>query len=354
MNKTIFITALFAGSAIVPAAYAQSNSAANQPATTGSMQQSAQNTDGQNGSGADVVVQPSAPSIRVNVPEPKVNVDQAQPQVSVDQPQPVVIVHQPAPRVTVDIPKPQITVRMPKPDVNVSQPQPDVSVSQGKPKVSVADQNQAAVKTSDNASNQAQVNVEQAKAQVNVQQANQPKVRYEQEQAQVQVNQPQGQPNINYVTVGQNGQTSDQQQSANMSSQQDGSQQQASNGGQQAQSVQPQEGNNIAVGAGAQKRLQMTVEQIKEYNIVGQNGNTLGDIQNVVNVNGKLYAVIGSGGFLGLGEKKVAIPLSALQVSNGAFVTPSISQAQVNALQSFKANQYPKLKDSRTITVGGA
>jgi hypothetical protein len=57
-----------------------------------------------------IVVQQTAPTVRV---------DQASPQVTVRQPQP---------NVTVDIPQPEITVRMPQPHVNVAMAQPQVQV----------------------------------------------------------------------------------------------------------------------------------------------------------------------------------------------------------------------------------
>ncbi|MCB8838713.1 PRC-barrel domain-containing protein [Aurantimonas sp. VKM B-3413] len=356
MNTKIFIAALFAGTAIVPTAYAQNNSQANQPATTDRTQKSDQATDGTTASDADVVVNPSAPSIRVDVPEPDVTVDQAQPQVNVKQPQPTVIVHQPAPRVTVDIPKPQITVRMPAPNVDVNQAQPDVNVSQGQPQVSVARENQADINTDADATDRANVDIENAQAQVNIQRANQPQIRYEQEDAQVQVNQPEGQPEVKYVREGQADTMDDSQddQATTSSTQNDGQSSMQTGDQQSSNDVsQARDAEFVAVVAGATRELQLTVDQIEEYNIIGENGNTLGDIQSVSRVNGKLYAVVGSGGFLGLGEKKVAIPLSSLQVENGAFVSPNISETQIESLQEFNADQYPSLDEDQTITVGG-
>ena len=112
------------------------------------------------------------------------------------------------------------------------------------------------------------------------------------------------------------------------------------------------EGSNIAVNRSAASQVTISVDEITDYNIVGQNGNVLGDIQNVVKVEHKLYAVIGSGGFLGLGEKEVAIPLSSLVLTNNGFVAPNISESQIGALQEFNEDQYPELDGDQTITIG--
>ncbi|ORE97139.1 PRC protein [Aurantimonas sp. 22II-16-19i] len=344
--KTNLKAALLMSSILVaPAAFAQDNTRnANDPALA---------QDQQTG-GADVVVDPDAPEIRVNVPEPDVSVDQASPDVNVTQPRATVIVRQPAPNVTVDIPQPEITVRMPEPQVDVSQSQPDVNVSQGQPQVNIGDQDRADVETNDDET-QANVTVQQSRPQVSIQDSDQrPEIRYEREEANVTVNQPEGEPRIRYEDAEGNEMSAD---GSNMNAQDrmaqsDDDTVQTSSTSEQAGTQGNDANLYIAVAVDAAREVQMTVDEIAEYNIMGANGDVLGDIENVANINGDLYAVIGAGGFLGMGEKQVAIPLKSLMVQDGGFVAPSISENQIEGMQEFNTGQYPMLDGDRAITLG--
>lgn len=66
-------------------------------------------------------------------------------QVTVDQAPADVAVDQPSPEVTVVDPEPQVSVRMPDPDVQVSQPEPEVNVQQAQPQVDIEKEGQADV-----------------------------------------------------------------------------------------------------------------------------------------------------------------------------------------------------------------
>ena len=310
--RNIFVVTLLAGSALSGAAFAQDNN-------------SKANAD--TNMKADIVVQPDAPAVKVDVPEPDVRVNQADPNVTVSQPQPTITVNQPAPTISVDIPQPTITVRMPDPKVSVDMAQPEVSVSQGEPQVSVDDSGNAAVETSNNDAEQANVTVDQANANVQVRQSDQrPEIRYESEDAKVNVNQEKGEPKIIYQNAD--------------GSPMDGSEDTAA------------DNETMAINPGASSEREMTVEEVTDYDIIGANGEVLGDIQEVVKVDNRLFAVIGSGGFLGLGEKEVAIPLSSLIATERGMIAPNVTESQIDALSEFDDDQYPELEDETRITVG--
>lgn len=59
----------------------------------------------------------------------------------------------------------------------------------------------------------------------------------------------------------------------------------------------------------------MTVGDLLGKDVIEANGETIGEIDYIVVDGGKLSAVIGIGGFLGLGEYTVAIPVSELEPS---------------------------------------
>jgi sporulation protein YlmC with PRC-barrel domain len=51
------------------------------------------------------------------------------------------------------------------------------------------------------------------------------------------------------------------------------------------------------------------------------------------------YAIIGVGGFLGLGERQVAIPVSRLKHSEGRLVLPDATKEALQAMPSFQYAQ---------------
>ncbi|MCF6370119.1 PRC-barrel domain-containing protein [Rhizobium halophilum] len=308
--------------------------------------------------GADVVVEDEA-SIRVEVPEPDVTVRQANPRVAVQQPQPEIIVHQPAPTVTVDIPQPQITVRMPEPEVNVSQAQPQVEVEQGQPRVDVSE-SQPQVRTDRDNQEQANVQVQRSgQPVVNIQEAEQrAQVRYSSEEAQVRVNRAEGEPEVRFEDQNRQQATNDVDRMNRNASEQQArtSEDGAALDEQNTAAISPGQARddlNTAIGAGSTRDVALTVNDIKDYDIVGANGNNLGDIEDVVNVNNRLYAVVTSGGFLGLGENRAAVPLSALYVTDQeTLLAPDVSQRQIDGMANFQSDRYEALPDDHPVTLG--
>ena len=269
--------------------------------------------------------------IQVQQSTPRVTVQQGQPNVTVNQPQPEITVHQPAPTVTVDIPQPDITIRMAKPQVNVAMTQPQVQVSQDKPQVQVL---RAA---------QPQVSVQNAAQQPNVQvqdgqQA--PKINYTTDKAKVVVNQPQGEPNIR---MEQADQASTQANAAS------------------AKPIAPVAATTAQpnVTANTSARTQpMQASRLMKMNVVNARGDTLGDVEHVLmnTAENKNYVVIGHGGFLGMGEKQVALPLSSMVVQDGKLVMQGMTDDQIRAMPAWKkgAAGYTDAADDTPIQVGTA
>jgi sporulation protein YlmC with PRC-barrel domain len=271
------------------------------------------------GDGARIVVQQPAPAIQVQQASPQVTVQQAQPNVTVRQAQPEILVRQPAPTVTVDIPQPEIIVRMPRPDVDVAQARPQVEVRQPQPQVQIVQPQQPPQVQVSGA--EPQVTVQPAQPQVTVQQGQtQPQVRYERAEAQVRVNQAQGQPTVRI----------EQTQS-----------------GQQAQATPPTAGTpardtastaSIAAGGSGQSRP-FAVQDLMNREIYNVRGEQLGDVERVLIGQGdRVHVVIGHGGFLGLGEKQILLPLEQIRVRGDRLVMPGLNDDQIRAMPEFRMN----------------
>ncbi|HYH19752.1 MAG TPA: DUF4142 domain-containing protein [Azospirillum sp.] len=197
--------------------------------------------------------------------------------VAVQQPAPQVSVQQPAPQVSVQQPQPQVTIQQPKPEVTVQQAKPDVTVEQAKP----------------------QVTVEQGKPEITIRQP---------DQAQVTVNQPEQRPG-------------DAQQAARP----DAARQQ------QAQATtQPPSGGNL-----------IRAEEFIGKTVIGANGEELGEIEDVLIDPQSRRAekvIFARGGFLGIGEKQIAIDASKLQPQPGSdrFQLSGITLDEVKAMPEFR------------------
>lgn len=322
-----------------------------------------------------IVVQQPAPSVRVDQASPTVTVQQPQPNVTVRQPQPEIVVRQPQPTVTVDIPQPEIVVRMPEPDVNVSMAEPQVQVNQPPPQVQVAQPDrQAQVQVERSAP---QVRVErsnQGEAKVTVQRADQqPNVRYERAEPRVVVNQARGEPQVRYERLAEGQQAQGRQV--------EGQQRQA-----QAPQPQPQANNpavptdpsrmtpaemreraevtgdraddpartSQATGAGPAGRA-IVASELMDMNLYNARGDELGDVERVVvGTRGDHHIVIGAGGFLGIGERDVAIPLDRVAVRGDRLVIRGVTEDQIRTMPAFERNAagFRDVLGTQTIQVG--
>jgi sporulation protein YlmC with PRC-barrel domain len=79
--------------------------------------------------------------------------------------------------------------------------------------------------------------------------------------------------------------------------------------------------------------LNLPVSEVEDMDIVGPDGSEVGEVEEVlVNAAGQAAAVAAEvGGFLGVGEKEVIIPLNQLQVSGDDLAT-AMTKEQLEAL----------------------
>jgi len=259
--------------------------------------------------GTNIVVQQPAPSVQVEQAAPQVTVQQPQPQVTVRQPQPEILVRQPAPTVTIEIPQPEITVRMPKPEVNVAMAQPQVQVNQPPPNVQVTQPQQPQVQVQPS---QPQVNLQQTgpSANVQVQENNAPPtVRFERAEPKVIINQAQGEPQVRM-------------ESADAGPQ----------GGSQS-------GTSAPRTTGVRNDQGMTVAKLKTLYLYNARGSRLGDVERVVEgQDRKQFVVVGVGGFLGIGERHVAIPIENVVFRSDRLLLEGVSDDQLKSMPAFDRN----------------
>jgi sporulation protein YlmC with PRC-barrel domain len=310
-----------------------------------------------------IVVQQAAPTVQVQQAPPQVVVQQARPDVRVTQPRPEIIVRQPAPTVTVDIPQPEIIVRMPDPEVSVSMAQPQVEVRQPQPQVQIVQpQNPPQVAV---APVQAQVQVRAPEAQANVQvqgAEGRPEVRYERAEPRVVVNQPPGEPNVRVESAQNAPPPPAQTPAASTSSPAQPSPgvpvapvltlQQPAPGASAVPPVAPAPQTATAPAAPvpppgtaesvppvpigpadtaartaqqtpaapAQGR-QLSAEELGNMRVYSTAGDRIGEVDDVmIGPADQTFLVVTYGGFLGIGEREVKLPLSRMSIQDDRLV----------------------------------
>lgn len=214
---------------------------------------------------------------------------QAGADITVRQPAPQVTVQQPAPQVTVQQPAPQVTVQQPEPQVTVQQPKPDVTVQQAKPEVTV----------------------QQAQPEVNVQRTARPEVEVQRPgQQQNQASQSQGarEPASGAVTA-------------------------------------------VVVAVPAEFRS-LRAQELIGKDIYGARNEEIGEIEDIViNRNGRVMAaLVDVGGFLGIGGRRVAIPMSELARQGDRIVATTMTKDRVERLEAYNQNEWTPFDRERQLS----
>jgi sporulation protein YlmC with PRC-barrel domain len=145
----------------------------------------------------------------------------------------------------------------------------------------------------------------------------QSQIRYEWAEPQVTVNQAQGQPNVRVERA-------------------EGQPAPAAGANQQmaATSTQPATTGTVAAGAGSAR--QFSVNQLEDMNVYNARGNQLGEVEDVlIGPNNQTFLVVAYGGFLGLGERQVVLPMDRFQLQNDRLIVAGMTEDQLRALPAY-------------------
>ncbi len=302
-----------------------------------------------NVAGGQVVVEQEDAQVDVTVPEPDVNVsqdapvvtvEQGQPEVTVAVPEPTVRVQQQAPIITVEQAQPQVTVRIPEPVVTVQVPKPQVDVETGEPIVDL-EQPEPVVKfvrpepkvTIEEA--EPRVTVEQAEANVNVAESEEAKVDVEQKEADVNVQQGEDAnvvveeaeaPEVN-VEGAEGAEINVEQEQARVLMEDFNADEQ----GNMAEEDRTRYQENV-------QRLpifNLTAEELTGRSVATETGEDVGEIDFIGVRGDTVVAIIGVGGFLGMGENEVAIPVEKLIMREDEVIVPGVTEERLESMPEF-------------------
>lgn len=88
--------------------------------------------------------------------------------------------------------------------------------------------------------------------------------------------------------------------------------------------------------------------------VMGDTGETIGEVDNVVLVQGKEMAVVGVGGFLGLGEHDVALPLEELTVEGEQLHAAGYTKEELESMAEFDAEAATEVNDDEPVMLGAS
>ncbi len=302
-----------------------------------------------------IVVQPRAPVVQFQQAAPQILVRQPEPTVSVGQPAPEILVQQPPPTISVELPQPQITVRMAKPDVNVAMAQPQVQVQQPKPRVQLAQPQGAPAVQVQREQPQVQIQRAQDQAQVQVQQG-QPVVKYERTgEPKVIYKQAPGQPVVRIERTGQEpGSEAQTGSSAPAATQRHGMTAQERQRAEQRLMV---EDVNTAVPANAATgpARPMAARELDDLDVYNARGDKLGEVGRVVldPRTNREYVVVEHGGFLGIGEDRVAFPIERFWMRGDRLVLRGVTEADIEAMTDYRdqSRNYQRVADNDQVNL---
>jgi sporulation protein YlmC with PRC-barrel domain len=306
---------------------------------------------------AQARVQQAAPQIIVRQAEPTVRVQMPRPQITITQAEPEIIVRLPEPNVTVDVPEPRFNVSQSQPEVRVNQPEPQVSVQMEQPEVDVEDQEQAQVQIErdqaivrrEGGEQQARVQIEQAQPQVRYERA-EPNVEFEMEgEPQVTYNRT-GEPNVRVERMGDQAANQQGAQSQTNQGQQDGDRTASIQ-----QDAMPEQAYNALRGDAQMQGAATTirVSELVDREIVNARGEQLGQVERVVANGNRTYLILAEGGFLGMGEREVALPLDRVSSirANGQLVLQGLSEEDLEAMPRWNAGSGQELGDNDEVDI---
>lgn len=97
----------------------------------------------------------------------------------------------------------------------------------------------------------------------------------------------------------------------------------------------------------------MRISELEGKTVINSAGNELGEIEDLVQDerDGKIYAVISVGGFLGIGDKDIALPVDELKAQDNRIVmTTDRSEDQLKqAANEYREERYRELSGDRTL-----
>lgn len=204
-------------------------------------------------------------------------------------------VEQEAPDVTVEQEPPEVTIEQPEPEVTIEQPEPNVEIQEAEPEVTVEDTGEPEVTIESSGEPEVTVEDEEESQDQSPEEQDQPPEPEEQEQAQ-------------------------------------------------------QEPTSSADSA----LMSMQVSDLEGMTVTNQDGEEIGDISHISqhNQSGDLYAIVGVGGFLGIGQTDIAMAIDEMEMQGEELVlTTNRTKDEIQeSSEDYNEDDYTQVDSDMTLS----
>lgn len=323
----------------------------------------------------NVDVELDPPKVRVTEGQPNVDITQGAPeielrqeraQIEVEIPEIIVRVQIPAPTIYMLQENPRVSISDPDPQVEVTQAEPKVTVTQGEPELKVdlgveegapdSDETETASGQQEDGSD------DEIRTQKQVEGSGEPEVEIVRAEGDPQITYQSGEPSLSYegsepeirvamanrptVELSQSGEprvvieTAEERQQRRDTAA-------AENTQQNENAEQSQDTADANQGAGM-----MTVADLMEREVRGADGESLGYPEAVIDLNGEPNIIVADGGFLGLGETQVPVPLSRVTMQDGYILLQQMTEEEIEDASGFEYDADMELPADHQLNLG--
>ena len=94
------------------------------------------------------------------------------------------------------------------------------------------------------------------------------------------------------------------------------------------------------------------VQELIGMDVLSTNGEDVGEVDRFARIGDQLVAIVGIGGFLGMGEHNVALQLDRMMMQNDALVVQGYTEEQLKALPEFDESQARYLESGTRLRDG--
>ncbi|MBS9402195.1 PRC-barrel domain-containing protein [Halomonas sp. TRM85114] len=203
-------------------------------------------------------------------------------------------VEQEAPDITVEQEPPEVTIEQPEPEVTITQPEPNVEIQEAEPEVTVEDTGEP---------------------EVTIESSGEPEVTVEDQEQQEEQDQ--------------------QQEQEQPPEEQEQAQQEESSGSSSA-------------------LMSMQVSDLEGMTVNNQDGEEIGEVRQISqhNQSGDLYAIVGVGGFLGIGRSDIAMALDEMEMQGEELVlTTNRTQDEIEqSSEDYNEDDYTQVDSDTTLS----
>lgn len=326
------------------------------------------------------------PNVSVQQQPARVAIQHKPPRVTVRQSQHSIVVREQPARITVGMPTitieqdaPEIVITMPDPSIDVAMGEPQVEVRQAPPRVTVAvpeprvdlnltagvgeanepvrtrirrERGNAAPQQGLTRVDSADANVFLGEAEPNVQvrgldqrpqvsfEGDRPEVTFERAEPNVRV---EGEPEVRFERRGE----------PTIRFEQAGGQERQQRFAGRADRDASERPAAAAAGRAAPAMGSIiTVSKLVGEDVYGANGEEIGSIDRVVRMDGRTYAIVEHGGFLGLGDTDIPLELTELAMSGDRLVASNLTEERAEAMQANDIERGETVRRGEAVRLG--